>query len=80
MNDSELQSVFKATRGLDAYYFSFESTGVEAIDRVLWAIAYAGKAYHHTNGWKDELSGLGLSSEELIQKAADMAAREIGTT
>jgi len=39
----------------DAYYFSFEPTGVQVIDDLLHAVAWAGKANHHTEGWSDEL-------------------------
>jgi len=39
---------------MDAYYYSFTPTGVEAIDRILSAVACAGKAYHHTEDWGEE--------------------------
>lgn len=39
---------------MNAYYFAFEPTGVELIDRILSAVACAGKAYHHTDGWTDD--------------------------
>lgn len=40
---------------LDAYYYSFEETGVQVIDDLLHAVAWAGKASHHTSDWRDEL-------------------------
>ncbi len=46
------------TRGdnaMYAYYYSFERTGVEAIDRILAEVAWAGKAHHDTDRW-----GVGL--------------------
>lgn len=39
---------------MDAYYYGFGSTGVPEIDRILSAIACAGKSYHHTESWQDE--------------------------
>jgi len=39
---------------LDAYYYGFDPTGVEAIDRILSAIACAGKAYHLTEDWQEQ--------------------------
>lgn len=39
---------------LDAYYYGFDATGAEAIDRVLSAVACAGKAYHLTEDWSNE--------------------------
>jgi hypothetical protein len=40
---------------LDAYYYGFTRTGHEGIDRILSAVACAGKAFHHTNQWTDEV-------------------------
>ena len=40
---------------MEAYYYSFESTGCEEIDRILSAVACAGKAFHHTDQWNDEI-------------------------
>jgi hypothetical protein len=36
---------------LNAYYYAFNSTNVEMIDRILSAVACAGKAFHHTDEW-----------------------------
>lgn len=36
------------------YYFGFAQTGVKPVDAILSAVACAGKAYHHTNGWEDD--------------------------
>jgi predicted RNase H-like nuclease (RuvC/YqgF family) len=38
---------------MSAYYFGFEETGDKAIDKILSAVACAGKAYHHTGEWND---------------------------
>lgn len=64
---------------LNAYYYSFESTGNQAIDRILAAVAYAGKAFHHTEDWggawwSDEDEGPTMA--ELIQEFANEAAGE----
>lgn len=66
---------------LDAYYYSFAFTGVRSIDRVLAAVAAAGKAYHHTESWTEECESYrpeitGKSCEEWIQLAANAAADE----
>lgn len=71
---------------LDAYYYGFEPTGDEQIDRILSAVACAGKAYHHTECWGDEIvygtpNGApelflrGSTPIEWIQNAANDAAR-----
>lgn len=69
---------------LDAYYYSFEPTGVQVIDDLLHAIAWAGKAAHHTEAWSDELwlTSYGpLRKDEnwidLIQSLANDGAAEI---
>lgn len=58
---------------LRAYYYAFAPTGDPAIDLILAAVASAGKGYHHTDGWSDD--SLGPSYIELIQEAADRAAK-----
>lgn len=60
-------------RFLNAYYFHFEPTGSDRIDAILEAVARAGKAYHHTDGW-NEVSSDGLSYTQKIQNAANEAA------
>lgn len=71
---------------MQAYYYGFEPTGVEAIDRILAAVACAGKSSHHTDGWQDDVdpnryeSGLrGRCPAEWIQNAANDAAAELGS-
>ena len=64
---------------LKAYYYEFEPTGVEEIDRILSAVACAGKAYHHTESWYDETPSYELffrgdNPIEWIQNAAHDAA------
>ena len=70
---------------MDAYYYGFEPTGVVEIDRILSAVACAGKAYHHTEEWNSEIiygtsSGApdpflrGKNPVEWIQNAAYDAA------
>lgn len=64
---------------MNAYYFGFASTGVPNIDRILSAVANAGKAFHHTADWADKVGprdGLvGESPIEWIQNAANEAAK-----
>jgi hypothetical protein len=58
---------------LASYYFGFESTGSEAVDRILAAVAYAGTQCHHTVGWEDDEPSEDLVT--LIQSAANEAAK-----
>lgn len=68
---------------LNAYYYSFVPTGNEAIDRILSAVACAGKAYHHTGEWTDEIEEpyepflRGKTCAEWIQNAAIDAAESL---
>ena len=66
---------------MDAYYYSFEKTGNEAIDKILSAVACAGKSYHLTEDWNNESEAweghTGNSPVEWIQNAANEAAKEL---
>jgi hypothetical protein len=72
---------------LDAYYYSFNETGVPAVDKVLSAVACAGKAFHHTDSWRDDVDFPESYAEHLrgrcpmewIQNAAIDAAKELST-
>lgn len=63
---------------MDAYYYRFTPTGAESIDRILSAVACAGKAYHSTSQWNDEddpiqpyePSHRGVTPMQWIQNAA----------
>lgn len=57
-------------RRFDAYYYSFDPTGVDTIDGILSAVAWAGKCYHHTEEWGDD----DPSEVQRIQAAANEAA------
>ena len=66
---------------MDAYYYRFTQTGNPHIDRILSAVACAGKAFHHTDSWNDESKAewygdhlRGDSPTKWIQNAADDAA------
>ena len=63
---------------MDAYYFAFGTTGVEALDKVLSAVACAGKAHHHTEDWQEETGAwephTGRSPVDWIFNAASEAA------
>ena len=67
---------------MDAYYFGFTPTGEELIDRILSAVASAGKAYHHTEDWTEAIDPYedvfrGQTCAEWIQYAANDAAAVI---
>lgn len=66
---------------MDAYYFGFEPTGIEAIDKILAAVACAGKSYHHTESWHDITDApdylRGDSPAAWIQNAAIDAATHL---
>lgn len=76
MDDRDLMKRVTGTDPLrmDAYYYSFEPTGVPEIDRILSAVAWAGKAVHHTEYWTDDAWEMG-SPVEWIQAAANEAAK-----
>jgi hypothetical protein len=59
---------------MNAYYYSFERTGVESIDRILAEVAWAGKAQHSTEDWASYGSPTVVDN---IQAAADLAASEV---
>ena len=61
---------------LEAYYYSFEPTGVIEIDRILSAVARAGKAFHNTEQWDEDAYGK-WKPVELIQTAANEAAKAL---
>lgn len=64
---------------LNAYYYSFEPTGVAEIDEILQMVAMAGRHYHNTNEWTDpDLEG-GISVVDMIQEAAIRAASKISS-
>ena len=66
---------------LDAYYYGFDPTGNELIDRILSAVACAGKAYHHTEDWHETVDVpyedflRGECPQDWIQNAANDAMR-----
>ncbi len=62
---------------LNAYYYSFEPTGVIEIDRILEAVAMAGKAYHNTDGWRNTSYEEGKTYVDLIQDRAKEAAERL---
>lgn len=66
---------------LDAYYYGFKPTRVPEIDRILSAVAAAGKAYHDTSQWTEPTGAFrghdGVAPVDWIQNAADAAAETI---
>jgi predicted RNase H-like nuclease (RuvC/YqgF family) len=73
MTDEELR--------MEAYYYGFDKTGQIEIDRILSAVACAGKAFHHTNDWNDEATPRtfheGATPIDWIQNRAKEAADTI---
>lgn len=60
---------------MDAYWYGFSPTGLDVVDRILCAVACAGKGYHHTEDWNQEATPReacqrGTSPAEIIQNAA----------
>lgn len=68
---------------MDAYYYGFDRTGVGAIDRLLSVMAYAGKAFHHTESWQDDMDWeygpirKGETCADAIQRVANESAEAI---
>lgn len=62
---------------MDAYYYGFDSTGCEPVDRVLAAVALAGKLLHSTEGWGDDLWYGDPGPVEIIEHFARDAAIEV---
>lgn len=68
---------------MNAYYYGFTPTGEYAVDKILSAVAHAGKAFHSTEEWSDtdcyKLTDFGGSGcpQEWIQFAAQECAQAI---
>lgn len=81
---SEHQRILLESPGgrMDAYYYSLVRTGVPAVDRILSALAWAGRGAHHTEAWVEELDyeygpvPLGQTFIDVIQAAANEAAND----
>ena len=62
---------------MDAYYYGFEPTDVQEIDQILSAVAWAGKAFHSTDQWQEEIEYgpyQNESPQDYIQRMANNAA------
>ncbi len=64
------------TLRMNAYYYSFEPTGCYAVDKILSAVASAGKGFHNTEDWNDLMSD-GTTVVERIQEVANQTAYAI---
>lgn len=68
---------------MNAYYYSFSSTGCYEVDRILSAVACAGKAFHNTDCWTDECDPydghVGGNPIDWIQNAANDCATAFKT-
>lgn len=62
---------------MEAYFYGFDHTGCHQVDRVLSAVAIAGKMFHYTDGWSEpgSHSATGQSCIDVIQEEAINAAR-----
>lgn len=72
----------KRPRRMDGYYISFDPTGNHSVDKILGAVACAGKAFHHTHDWDEKIERpyedhTGGCPEEWIQNAAQEATDDI---
>ena len=81
-NHTYLGDFCKVTkRRMEAYYYSFDSTGCDPVDKILGAVACAGKSFHHTDDWYEHASPqddhTGGTPIDWIQNAAIEAAGEI---
>lgn len=61
---------------MSAYYYSFQPTGCEPVDKILSAVAMAGKGFHHTEHWAENWGNDVPTCVERIQEAANNAAKE----
>ncbi len=63
---------------MSAYYYGFTPTGVPEVDKILSAVASAGKSYHSTEDWCDKTNPpsylRGETPVDWIQNAANDAA------
>jgi hypothetical protein len=66
---------------MNAYYYGFEPTECRDVDLILSAVACAGKGFHNTSEWNEEISEYypfkGTSYVTHIQNAAIDAAAKI---
>lgn len=70
---------FPETLRMRAYYYGFKETGVREVDELLSAVAIAGKAFHSTDQWQDEVYDEEFSVVDLIQDRANVLAEKINT-
>ena len=65
----------KGDDGLSAYYYHFDSTGCELVDRILQAMAGAGATSHNTDEWGESYDQY-MSPRDSIQLVAQEVADE----
>lgn len=58
-------------------YLDFKETGCAEVDTVVRYLNEAGNAFHHTDGWGEEVEYYGGSYSDLIQDSLSEAARTI---
>ncbi len=77
---TELSLDTRGDNAMSAYYYSFERTGVEMIDRILAEVAHAGKAHHDTDRWDEHVLGHkddDITVVDRIQAAANLATDDV---
>jgi len=62
---------------MNAYYFSFRATNMPEVDRILCAVAHAGKRYTNTGDWRGYSHATTPDLVEPIQLAADIAGQAL---
>ena len=83
LTDEQRRLLVGTDARMQGYYVGFERTGVEAVDQILSAVAWAAKGAHHTGSWGDDLDfeygpdPEGKTFEWLIQQAANDAAERL---
>ena len=48
---AEVRAALPDDARMDAYYYTFDRTGIAVVDAILSAVAVAGKGSHSTDGW-----------------------------
>ncbi len=68
-------------RPMSAYYYWFSQTGDDSVDKILSAVACAGKSFHSTEQWFTETTPphdhTGKDAIDWIQNAANEAADSV---
>lgn len=86
LSDEQRAQLVGPDARMEGYYIDFEKTGVDVVDQILSAVAWAGKGAHGTDAWTDELDHgygpvpKGGTLQGLIQDAANDAAARLSAS